>query len=125
MMTTEFINRANAQGMTVGHMSFKVLSLLDENQQELYLAGKCICCQETDSATYGVFDTACDDEGNTFSWCVGYGQELFCEGCEDNIPAEVLLKYELISQAEYDKLFDPDDEIVQYRKGKSSDDLPF
>lgn len=144
MTVSELINKANANGMHV-KQSFTVLSKLDEHQQELFLEGKCVCCQETNAPAEGIWDMDCNEEGRIFGTCTGYEQELFCDGCIDNLPAEVLLDYELISQAEYDKLFDPDDYIpmdsndlrdlrdpindydivVQYRKGQSSDDLPF
>jgi hypothetical protein len=109
MTVSELINKANANGMHV-RQSFTVLSKLDARQQELFLEGSCICC-EGQAPAEGIWDMDCDEEGRVFGTCTGYEQELFCDGCVDTMPAEAMLKYELISQAEYDKLFDPDDYI--------------
>lgn len=146
MTVSELINKANANGMHV-KQSFKVLSKLDEHQQQLFLDGNCICC-EGQAPAEGIWDFDYSDEGGMHGTCVGYEQELFCEGCEMHLPAEVLLDHEVISQASYDELCDPfdnytamdsndlrdlhdplidTDEIVEHRKGLNGDDddLPF
>ena len=126
MTVSELINKANANGMHV-KQSFKVLSKLDEHQQQLFLDGKCICCQEGQARAEGIWDYDYSEEGRMFGTCVGYEQELFCEGCEMYLPAEVLLDHEVISQASYDELCNDSDEVVEYRKGLNGDvdDLPF
>lgn len=106
MTVSELINKANANGMQV-KQSFKVLSMLDEKQQGHFIAGDCVCCGGQAPAE-GIWDMDCDEEGRVFGTCTGYEQELFCEGCEMHLPAEVLLSHEVISQYEYDKLCDDD-----------------
>jgi hypothetical protein len=109
MLVSDFIKKANAQGMSMEHLSFTVLTKLDDHQKELYLAGKCICCQETESRAEAIWDMDCDEEGRVFGTCVAYAQELFCDGCVDNMPAEALLEYGLISQTKFDLLCTADD----------------
>lgn len=109
MTVSELINKANANGMQV-KQSFKVLSKLDEHQQQLFIDGNCISCGGQAPAD-GIWDMDCDEEGRVFGTCTGYEQELFCDGCEMHLPAEVLLDHEVISQASYDELCDPDDEL--------------
>lgn len=112
MTVSELINKANANGMYV-KQSFKVLSKLDEHQQELFLAGKCICCQEGQAPAEGIWDYDYSDEDGMHGTCIGYEQGLFCEGCEMTLPAEVLLDHEVISQAEYDNLCNPFDDYFE------------
>ena len=109
MTVSELINKANANGMHV-KQSFKVLSKLDEHQQQLFLDGICICCQEGHVRAEGIWDYDYSEEGRMFGTCVGYEQELFCEGCEMYLPAEVLLDHEVISQAKFDELCNPFDD---------------
>jgi hypothetical protein len=126
MMTVqELINKANADGMHV-KQSFKVLSKLDEQQQEHFIAGNCICCGSQAPAE-GIWDYDHSEDGQMFGTCVGYEQELFCEGCKMHLPAEVLLDHEVISQAKFDELCNPSDDTVEHRKGLNGgdDDLPF
>ena len=97
-----FISKAAAQQQYVGHVNPAKLST---HQRALHLECKCVSC-EGDVELHGVYDYV--DEGDFVNEVpVGYGAELLCDGCSNNLPAEALLKIGAITQDEYDKLCDP------------------
>lgn len=117
MMTVQqFIDKAAAQKQNISHINVHALA---PEQMQMHLDGNCICCGNQAPAE-GMWEYDHSDEGGVYGTCVGYEQQLFCEGCVDNISTDALLKHGVISQYEYNKLMgianDEDDE---------DDDLPF
>ena len=96
MNKVQFITQAAAQQLNLSNMN---VDMLKPEQMELILDGQCIGC-----GCNALNDADYDENG-----IVTYTQDLFCEGCVDHLPAEVLLAHGIISQKEYDTLCDPFD----------------
>ena len=108
MMTVQqFIDKASAQKQNISHINVHALA---PEQMQMHLDGNCICCGNQAPAE-GMWEYDHSDEGGVYGTCVGYEQDLFCEGCVDNISTDALLKYGVISQSKHDELCDPDDDL--------------
>lgn len=90
-----FVTKAAAQQLNLSNIN---INMLKPEHMELILGGQCICCAG---------DVAIDVDDEGAEGIVSYTQELFCQGCEDHIPAATLLAYGVISQQEYDTLCNP------------------
>ena len=102
-----FITKAAAQGQYIGHVNPASLTC---HQRQLHLDSQCVCC-EGDVEVEGVYDIV--DNGDHLEHLeMGYAADLLCQGCMDNVPAEVLLKLGIMSQKEYDNLCDPFDDYT-------------
>lgn len=114
MMTVkQFINKAAAQKQDISHINVHALA---PEQMQMHLNGDCICCGNQAPAE-GIWEYDYSDRGGMHGTCVGYEQDLFCEGCVDNISADALLRYGAISQYKYNELMGIANDI--------DDDLPF
>ena len=99
-----FITKAAEQNQYIGHVNPASLTC---HQRQLHLDSKCVCC-EGDVEVEGVYDIV--DNGDHLEHVeMGYAADLLCQGCMDNVPAEVLLKLGIMSQKEYDNLCNPFD----------------
>ena len=116
MMTTqEFIDKAMAQQQTLQHIN---ISALTPDDMTLHLEGKCICCCG-DTPIHPV-EEAVDGDDHCYMMIIGYGVDLFCDGCVDHLDAGVLHRYGVISDDTYNKLCNPTDDTTD-----DDDDLPF
>lgn len=113
MMTTqEFISKAMSNKQTLQHIN---INALKPAEMELHLDAKCVCCGG-DVEIMPVEE--CNDYGDHIHMDVtGWGCDVFCDGCLDHLPADILHKYGVISNDEYHSLISCD--------VKGSDDLPF
>ena len=120
-----FVTKAAAQQLNLSNIN---INMLKPEHMELILEGKCICCGG-DAPAEGIWDYDYSEEGRMSGSCIGYEQELFCDGCEDNIPAATLLAYGVISQQEYDTLCNPfEDEVcppTEYWESKWNDNVDY
>lgn len=114
MMTVQqFINQASAQKQDVSQINADVLT---PEQMQQHLDGICICCGNTATEAEGIWDYDCSIDSHMIGHQIGYANHIFCTGCEDNLPIEVLLKYGAISQHVHNVMLG----IVD-----NDDDLPF
>lgn len=141
MLVSEFINKAADQKQYVSHIDVTVLTPL---QRQLHLDAKCICC-EGNTDVNGIEDIEYYEDHMKYV-TVGWVADLLCPLCMDHLPAELLKKYGVISQSEYDALVNPSDDypldsndlrdlrdpikdpgivIKQHNVDNDYDDLPF
>ena len=106
MTTQEFISKAAAQRLNLSNMTINALNLTDMVN---VLDGKCICCG-------GGVSMDPDFDGVEIT---GYTQDIFCDGCVDHVPVNILYRYGVISREECDAILNCD---VEYR---CDDDMPF
>jgi len=118
MMTSEFINKAMANKQTLQHIN---ISALKPAEMELHLDAKCVCCGG-DVEIMPVEE--CNDYGDHIHMdVIGWACDLFCDGCSDHIPVDVLYKYGAISKEECDMILNCD---VEYPHLDCNEDtLPF
>ena len=142
MLVSEFINKAAEQQQYISHVDVTVLTPL---QRQLHLDAKCICC-EGHVDVHGIEDIEYYKNYVKYN-IVGWTADLLCPLCMDHLPAELLRKYGVISQSEYDTLVNPFDDytpmdsndlkdltdpvkdygivIKHHNVDNSDDDLPF
>lgn len=114
-MTTQlFIEKAMANKQTLQHITIAALA---PAEMELHLDAKCVCC-EGEVAIHAVEEWS--DHGDHMHMQVtGWACDVFCDGCQDNIPANILYRYGVISRKECDELLNWNEEY------SCDDDLPF
>lgn len=106
MLVSEFINKAASQKQYVSHIDVTVLSPL---QRQLHLDAKCICC-EGHVDVHGIEDIEYYENYVKYN-IVGWVADLLCPLCMDHLPVDVLKKYGVISQSEYDLIANPFDDL--------------
>lgn len=115
MMTVkQFINQAYKQGQDVSQINANVLT---PEQMQQHLDGICICCGDTPTEAEAIYEYDCTIDGHMTGYQTGYANDIFCTGCEDNLPTEALLKYGAISQHVYN--------VMLGIANDEDDDLPF
>lgn len=141
MLVSEFINKAASQKQYVSHIDVLALTPL---HRQLHLDAKCICC-EGYTDVHSVEEI--EDHGDCMRWVtIGWRADLLCPLCMDHLPAELLRKYGVISQSEYDALVNPVDDytpmdsndlrdlrdpvkdygiVIKHHNVDNDDDLPF
>jgi hypothetical protein len=106
MTIQAFVNKAAAQRLNLSNINVNTLNVTD---MEHILEGKCVCCGS------GVHMDP-DFDGIDH---VGYTQDLFCDGCVDHVPVDILYRYGVISKEECDMILNFEDEY------RCDDDMPF
>ena len=116
MTKSLFIEKAMSNKQTLQHISIFALKPIE---MERHLDAKCICCSGNPEL-FHVEDWS--DNGDKMQ-IVGWGCELFCDGCYDHIPVDLLYRYGVISKEECDMILNCDEEYPHL--DCNEDTLPF